>query len=140
MKKVLFDSNVIIDIMLARSGFAQKSCDALRLAEKRRIKGYVSAVSMTDIYYTVQKTLKDPQTVMNGLNAIREILKVAKVDQKCIDKAALAGWKDFEDAVQNECAARNGIKAIVTRNSKDFVASSLKIYSPEELLEEFRLS
>ena len=77
MKKVRFDTNTIIDVLLARNEFARSSSDALRLAERKLIKGYVSAASMTDIYYIVQKTLKDSDATMKGLNAILGILKVA---------------------------------------------------------------
>ena len=137
MKKVLFDTNTIIDVLLARNEFARSSSDALRLAERKLIKGYVSAASMTDIYYIVQKTLKDSDATMKGLDAILGILKVAKVDQKCICNAVASDWKDFEDAVQNECARSNGINIIVTRNPKDFVLSRIEICSPEDLLKKF---
>ena len=40
MKKVLFDINTIIDVLLARNEFARSSSDALRLAERKLIKGY----------------------------------------------------------------------------------------------------
>ena len=42
---------------------------------------------------------------------------------------------DYEDAVQNECALAENLDAIVTRNTKDYKNSSVKIYSPTEFLQ-----
>ena len=54
--------------------------------------------------------------------------------EKSILNAKAAGWKDFEDAIQNECAVRNHIKTIITRNEKDYKQSKLQILNPEDFL------
>lgn len=134
MKRVLFDINIIVDILLARDNFAQKALDVLKMAEDKYIKGYVSASAMADIFYIVKQACKDKAKADQGIDTILSILKVAKVDEKCIRKAKAAGWKDFEDAIQNECAVRNHIKIIITRNEKDYKQSKLQIMNPVDFL------
>jgi hypothetical protein len=41
---------------------------------------------------------------------------------------------DFEDAVTSEAANASGVELTVTRNTPDFVASSITTVSPEEFL------
>ena len=137
MKKVLFDTNVIVDVLLARGDFAPQALAMLKLAEDHIIKGYVSAASISDIHYIVRRALKDETATMRGIDTILEILHVAKVNKKSILRARKANWADFEDAIQNECAAVNHIPCIVTRNTKDFARSTLFVCTPEDFLLHF---
>ena len=43
-----------------------------------------------------------------------------------------AKWKDFEDVVQYYSAKRTCTDYVVTRNSKDFEESDIKVISAEE--------
>ena len=61
MKKVLFDTNIIIDVLLARGNFAQKALDALKMAEDGIIKGYVSASAIADIFILLNNHVKIKQ-------------------------------------------------------------------------------
>ena len=100
MKKVLFDTNVIIDILLARDEFAPQSLTVLKLAENKLIKGYVSASSIADIHYIVQRSTKDENLTMKGIGYILDILHLAKINRKVIRNAQKDNWNDFEDAIQ----------------------------------------
>ena len=53
--KIMCDTNIIIDMLLEREPFADASCKVLTLCEEHRIDGFVSASSITDIYYLVRK-------------------------------------------------------------------------------------
>ena len=60
---------------------------------------------------------------------------MAQVDSFVIDAALHAGWKDFEDAVQNFSAVVNGrIKGIITRNTKNFALSQLEVIDSRQFL------
>ena len=56
------------------------------------------------------------------------------IGQKVIDRAANSRFKDFEDSVQNFCAAESGHKMIITRNTKDYKESELSVLTPKEYL------
>ena len=137
MKKVLFDTNVIIDILLARDEFAPQSLTVLKLAENKLIKGYVSASSIADIHYIVQRSTKDENLTMKGIGYILDILHLAKINRKVIRNAQKDNWNDFEDAIQYECAMVNHLNCIITRNEKDFSKSRISVCSPDKFLSEF---
>ena len=52
-----------------------------------------------------------------------------------IERALVSGIKDFEDAVLDESGKLAGADAVITRNDKDFVKSTLKVFTPHEFLE-----
>jgi hypothetical protein len=52
---------------------------------------------------------------------------VASVDEKVLRRALSLGWPDFEDAVCVAAAELCGCDAIVTRDTKGFVESPVRI-------------
>jgi predicted nucleic acid-binding protein len=54
MQKILLDTNIIIDFLGERKGFYDPAAKIITLADKKKIKIYVSAVSMATAYYVYQ--------------------------------------------------------------------------------------
>lgn len=57
--RVFYDSNIVLDLLLNRQEFVVDSSAALKLSETRVVKGYISVVSITDIYYLIRQNIKD---------------------------------------------------------------------------------
>lgn len=133
--KVFYDSNVVLDVLLNRTDFISDSLTALKLSENRIVKGYISVVSITDIFYLVKKNLKDTDAAIEKLKTLLKIVSVAKADEKIAKKAIVSGWKDFEDSVQYSVAKKANCKCIVTRNKKDYKLSDIPVYTPTEFIE-----
>ena len=53
--KIMCDTNIILDVLLERQPFVEDSYKVLSLCEEHRLEGFVSASSVTDIYYLVRK-------------------------------------------------------------------------------------
>ncbi len=53
--KIMCDTNVILDVLLEREPFAEDSYKILKLCEEHKIDGFVSASSVTDIFYPSEK-------------------------------------------------------------------------------------
>lgn len=51
MKRILIDKNIILDIALKREPFFNYAAKLFKLIDKKMIKGYITASSITDIYY-----------------------------------------------------------------------------------------
>ena len=49
--KLLFDTNVVLDVLLNRAPYCESAAKAAVLSEKGYVNGYVSASAVTDIYY-----------------------------------------------------------------------------------------
>ncbi len=133
--KVFYDSNVVLDVLLNRTDFVSDSLSVLKLSENRIVKGYISVVSITDIFYLVKKNLKDTDAAIEKIKTLLKIVSVAKADEKIAKKAIDSGWKDFEDSVQYSVAKKANCKCIVTRNKKDYKFSDIPVYTPTEFIE-----
>ncbi|RUT09607.1 hypothetical protein DSM106972_001010 [Dulcicalothrix desertica PCC 7102] len=53
--KVLLDTNIIVDDALEREPFWQTSEQVLVLIEQRRVEGFISASTFSDLYYIIRK-------------------------------------------------------------------------------------
>lgn len=133
MRHYLVDTNVVIDMLLDRED-ADAACAVFDGAERGEYVLHICALSFTTIYYSLRKFLTKEQRI-DALTQLSEALKVANVDHVVLDMALKSGWKDFEDAVQNFSAvADSEITAIITRNTKDFKASTLEIVDSIDFL------
>ncbi|MDR3011718.1 MAG: PIN domain-containing protein [Chitinispirillales bacterium] len=54
---VLIDTNVVLDILLRREPYYNDAARVNVLAEKGYIRSYISASSVTDIFYIAKKEL-----------------------------------------------------------------------------------
>ncbi len=98
------------------------------------MKIYISAVSYNNIYYILRQTFSNTETI-KLLDELCEMTEIADVTKAIIKKALKSDLKDFEDAIQYNCAlSLNKIDFIVTRDTKDFKKSILPVMNPEEAL------
>jgi hypothetical protein len=64
-----------------------------------------------------------------------QVVKICPLDSVILQAAINSTITDYEDAVQHECALAENLDAIVTRNTKDYKNSSVKVYSPAEFIQ-----
>ncbi|MDP2776176.1 MAG: PIN domain-containing protein [Anaerolineales bacterium] len=131
--KVLFDLNIILDVLQEREPFYEMSAQLLAYAETGKIQGFISSHSLTTLYYLIQKGKSTAYAKVTITNLL-QILKVASVDQSTIEQALSLPYKDFEDAVQMMAAVQCKADYLVTRNVKDFQPAPLSVIQPSELL------
>jgi predicted nucleic acid-binding protein len=130
---VLFDTNVVLDHLLAREPFAEAAERLLSLADAGAIDGMLCATTVTTIHYLASKTVGAPEA-MAYVGELLAIFDVAPVDRDVLRAACDSGFSDYEDAVLYEAARGAGVSAIVTHNGKDFTRSTLPVFTPGELL------
>ena len=106
----------------------------LYLSEQKQIEAYVSASTISDIYYIIRK-IKGKELALEFIENLIDICCVAKVDNNVITMALNANFKDFEDAIQYSVAVIDRLDAIVTRNIKDFNISQPTIITPDRFIE-----
>lgn len=135
MRKVLFDTNIIIDIALEREPFIKNSLKAIHLVGSEII-GYINVLTLVNTFYYARKKvgIELAKEFINNLLNHFEVVNISKIT--CID-ALRSNFTDFEDAVQEFSAVDSDIQIIVTRNIKDFKHSNLKVVEPKELIEMF---
>jgi predicted nucleic acid-binding protein len=134
--RILLDTNIVIDFASGREGFYEESKEIFSLAAQQKCKAYLTATTVTDIFYILKKENGREQTI-GFLKEIFQIVDVLGIDREVIMRALYSEWNDFEDAVQAQAATGNLIDAIVTRNTKDFEKSeNIRILTPSELLKQ----
>lgn len=131
------DTNVIIDVLLEREPFVEASYMVLSLCEEHRIEGFVSASSVTDIYYLVRKYTHSAELTYKAVGKLLEIVKVCSVTNNDVLTAFQRKARDFEDCLVATCAKSIRCDYIVTRNKKDFEEFDIPLFTPEELLQQF---
>ncbi|MBI4871487.1 MAG: PIN domain-containing protein [Candidatus Riflebacteria bacterium] len=131
--KVLFDVNVVLDLLLNREPFAADAGEVLSMAEEGRVSGFLCATGVTTIHYVARKTVGTAAS-KKRLQKLLGFLHVAKVDASIIDRALQSTTDDFEDAVAVEASAAVSAEAIVTRNLTDFKGARIRAYTPAEFI------
>ena len=127
---VLIDTCIIIDALQSREPF-NKDAEAVFLSvANRRCVGFLTANSITDIYYLMHKALHSAEETKKVL--LFEILDTCGIDCR---RALTSDISDYEDAVMIEAAARAEIDCIVTRNLKDYAGAPMPVYSPAQFVE-----
>ncbi len=134
MKSVLIDTDVILDFFFDRKPFSDDAARVLSLCESREIKGFITSVIISNVYYLLRQN-STHEKVVEKLRQLITITEVLTTDKDAIQKALNSNFRDFEDALQNYSAELNGqIDVIITRNIKDFKNSSLGVMNPENYL------
>ena len=136
--KLLFDTNIILDTLLAREPFVQTANKLVAAVERSQLEGYLGAATLTTIFYLANRALSTD----DARGAVRQLLSlynVAPVNRATLESALDIGFSDYEDAVLHEAGVQGGVSAIVTRNPKDFKRATLRIYSPEEVVAALKL-
>ena len=131
---VLLDTNVILDVLPKRKPFLEKSALVLLLSEKKLIDGYVSASSITDIFFLTNATYKNKQKSMELLKNLLKTINIASVTGEEIYRAVDLNWNDFEDAVQYSAGENIQADYIITRDSKGYIDSAITTVTPEDFL------
>ena len=130
---VLFDTNVFLDLLLAREPFSESAAWLTSQAESGAINGSLCATTLTNIFYIASKALGREQASA-AVTTIMSIFDVAPVTRSVLEDALTTPCKDFEDAVLYQSALHYGCDVIVTRNGKDFAKAEIPVLTPVELI------
>ena len=131
--QVLFDLNIILDVLQEREEFYDFSASLLALAETGKIQGWLAAHSITTLFYLISKD-KSPEQAHVSLTSLLQFLRIAAVDQSTIEQALNLPYRDFEDAVQMIAAVQIRADYLTTRNIHDYEPAPLEVIQPAALL------
>ena len=84
--RVLIDTNILLDVLLNRALFVQDAVAVLNISDKN-VKKYVSATTITDIYYIAYKELRDKEIVRDLIKRLLKIVHIADVSEQEIIRA-----------------------------------------------------
>ena len=135
MRKILIDTNIVIDLLSRRELFYNEAASLFSLADKKDIELSVSSLTIANTSYTLlrQKTANETKAILRKL---RLIIKILPLDDKIVGLALNDDtFSDFEDGLQYFTALENAQDIIITRNLKDFKNSKLPVMTARQFLE-----
>jgi predicted nucleic acid-binding protein len=132
-RAVFIDTNVLLDVFLNRIPFVENAQRIWSLAENRTLRGVISASSVLNVYYIVQK-LASRQKADAAILGLQAVFDIEAIDKNIIANAIHIRGTDFEDAVQMACAARSKAICLITRDERHFTKSQIPVISPAAFL------
>lgn len=132
--RILLDTDVNLDFVLQRQPFYAEAREIFIQLAKGKFEAYICGITPLNIFYIARKEFGNDKTRLE-ISKLLQLVNVCTVNKQVLQNALTSKISDYEDAVQNESAIAENLDAIVTRNTKDYSNSTLKIYTPGEFLQ-----
>lgn len=132
--RALLDTDVVLDVVLARAPFAKEATVLFDLCERGLFDAYVSGITPVNVSYVARKA-HDSARLRQTIARLLRVVRICPVDHAALARAVNSPISDYEDAVQHACAEAAGLDAIVTRNLGDYKNAALPVLSPADFLQ-----
>ena len=130
--RVLFDTNVVLDLLLDREPFSLEAAKCFSRVEAGEIEGWLCGSTVTTLHYLIRKSA-GARKARESISLLLSLFEIAPVNKTALEGALNLPFKDFEDAMLHEAARLVNADVIVTRNTVDFKHSSIPVRQPREL-------
>ncbi|MEZ4593390.1 MAG: PIN domain-containing protein [Chloroflexota bacterium] len=131
--KILFDTNVLLDVLLAREPWYQNALTLWQANDLGQIHGYISATTVTDIFY-ISRRYTNAKGALEAVITCLDAFSIVPIGQDELREATAMSGSDFEDNLQIAAAKSLHLDAIVTRNIADFQNAQIAVFTPEQAL------
>ena len=139
-KKIFIDANVILDLFEPGRAFHEVSVEVMRiLSMDEETELFISSDMVSNIFYILQNHYKYGfEKTLITIENITRMMRIHSITHEHIERSIeickKGEFKDFEDALQNVCALKEGCMLIITNNKKDFQNASMEVLSTPEFL------
>ena len=137
--RAYIDTNILVDLVLSRQEFLPDAQRVFALGYAGEAQLTVSALSFVNTVYLGRKYKYPMDEVYAKLGMIADFVDVADLRGENVIDMLSSGWKDYEDATQHRSAIDEQADCIVTRNKKDFKASTIEVLTPVEFFDRIDL-
>ena len=135
MKRVFVDANIVIDLLCERYPWFPQVLRIFSMGDLGQIELFCSSLSLGTASYIMETRKLSTQDIFDGIALLCKMCTPTTVDKSVVKNALVAGFTDFEDALQYCSALTVDADCIVTRNKKDFTASEIPVYELDDFLE-----
>jgi len=134
--KILIDTNIILDLIQVREPFSENASKIINSCIKKENEGFISAHSLSDIFFILRKDKTVEERKLLILNLCRYFTIVPETKDFYVSVCNNEVWKDLEDGLQMKCADFEKLDYIVTRDlGSGFYNSPVKIITAEQFLQ-----
>lgn len=124
-------------MLVKRQPYLEAAIKIVNLCTEKKIRGCLAAHTVSNLFYILRKEYSVTQR-REILKALCRVFEISEINGEKITKALENNqFEDFEDCLQDECAASLMADYIVTRNIKDFANSKVPAIQPEKFLKLF---
>ncbi|AEE15762.1 PIN domain-containing protein [Treponema brennaborense] len=131
---VVFNTNIIIDILAQRQPFYSDSFQSMRICNGESMTACITSNTVTDIAYILHRYGHGKVQIKEILLKLFSLVEILAVDSADCRNAVLSSIEDFEDSVLIECAFRHKANYIITRNINDYTAAKLEAITPKDFI------
>lgn len=136
--RVLLDTDVVLDLVLAREPFDHAARALFKLHEQGGIDAYIAAITPVNVFY-ISRKLKGVDAARRAVKLLLASLTGCPLHKSIPDEADKLPVTDYEDAVQHVSAIASRLEVIVTRDLSDYKNAALPVLSPREFLAKIKL-
>ena len=135
-KKVLLDTNILIDICdPTRPGY-KEACKLLKACATKRKRTLIACVSsLKDAYYILQRQYVNEQAARMDIDRLFDLLEVVDLTSRHARAALDSDEPDFEDGLVRAVAESHNVAAIITRDARAFAGSNIPCMDARAYLE-----
>ncbi|WP_085022116.1 PIN domain-containing protein [Anaerovibrio sp. JC8] len=133
--RVLIDTNIVLDWLMQREPFNSEAKTILYACLHGKIRGYLTAHCLTDLFYILRKDMEVTKRKQVLLLLCRYFYIITEDYKTIKDTLENQAWLDLEDGLQMQCAFNEKLDFIITRNIKDFETSKVPACLPNEFIE-----
>ena len=136
---LLIDTNVVLDMVLARSPWDQEAALLFNAVAVGEVRGFIAGHTVTTVHYIVERE-RSRQVAAAATIDLLQLLPVVLIDSDDFQRAAALGLRDFEGAVQAAGCLRIGADFLITRNPRDYRGAPVQTRSAGEVIAMLRAS
>jgi predicted nucleic acid-binding protein len=134
VRSVFVDTDVILDLFIQREPHHTSALRLFSHLRRKKTLCLTSAVVVANVYYLLAK-IRSNRYALERIRRLRRLVGVASIDQAAVDAAIASPYRDFEDSLQYQCAVKNDIGILITRNARDFPKDKLSVVNPADYLD-----
>ena len=135
---ILLDTNVILDLLLARKPYVAEAKEIFILLENHTLQGYMCATTVTTLHYLIGRE-KSKKEADNIIKTLLKLFSVTEVNKEVLLLACSQNGTDYEDAVIYCSCESKEIVYIITRDKKGFKHAQVPTLTPKEFLAFFNM-
>lgn len=124
-RRVLFDTNILLDAIDERRPESQEACFALKQCSGGGDLGLVTSGSLKDVYYVLSKRFGE-EIARKAVGLFLDLLVVASVGEEECLLALKSNEPDFEDGQVRAAAELNDVSIFLTRDAGAFGYSMVR--------------
>jgi predicted nucleic acid-binding protein len=130
MKRLLVDTNVLLDVLLDRKPYSAASSAVWKAVETNAVEGLLAGHALTTIFYIARKD-RGAAHARQTVRLLLRMFRVAPIHERMLLDALELGSSDFEDDVTAVAAQEANCDLIVTRDPRGFRSSHVRAVTPE---------